>query len=90
MTPDDVIATVSDWVDLYSTTGITTGKALRIQNKSNTIVILKESVSKPTGLSGYEVWPFSESSSDIIISEGSDGAWVRAKDTDSHISVQEV
>lgn len=53
-TPDDVKAITEDWVDVYLSTGISVGTGLRIQNKSDTVIILKESVGKPTGLGCHE------------------------------------
>lgn len=87
----DINATTDDWVDVYASTGITVGSKLIIQNKSNTAVVLFESVTKPDSdsIDGYMLTPIGECYEDTIVEAGSIGLWVKAYDTNSKISVQE-
>lgn len=86
----DVKALTDEWVDVYATTGITVGNKLIVQNKSNTSILLFESVSKPlVDKEGRMVLPWTQCSKDTIVHQGSVGCWVKALDTESYISVQE-
>lgn len=78
----------SDWVNLYTVTGITPGAGIEVQNKNSTLVTVQESATQPASndFSGRllrycdtaEVWA------------GSPGVWVRGATNSIWLNVQVV
>lgn len=84
----DIQANSSDWVNVYSSSGITVGVGLEVQNKNSNLVTIQESATKPADndFSGrllrycdvVEAW------------SGSPGVWVRGAMNIIHLNVQAV
>ncbi|UXZ44489.1 hypothetical protein [Pseudomonas soli] len=84
----DIQANSTDWVSVYSLSGIAVGTGLEVQNKNSNLVTIQESPTKPadTDFSGRllrycdvaEVWA------------GSPGVWVRGAMNTIHLNIQAV
>lgn len=71
----------TDWVDVYTVSGVTVGASLRLQNKGLIPFLLVESPTQPTGDSGPYVMPFSHNVLALAtINAGSDKIWIKVKE----------
>ena len=89
----DIVAPVNDWVDIYTSTSITTGKALQITNKSPYPVLLHISSTKPS-VSSTDGEPLAPEGihSRLLIDSSETGVWAKSLDetVPATISVQEI
>lgn len=84
----DISTSSTDWVSVYSSTGIPTGTGIEVQNKNSNLLTIQEAATKPSvdDYSGrllrycdvVEVWA------------GSPGVWVRGAMNTIQINVQAV
>ncbi|MCY1285983.1 hypothetical protein D9M69_285300 [compost metagenome] len=83
----DIYAPNQQWVDAYALSGITVGKALVIQNKATTPVLVLESAAQPasTSAAGFELGAREA----VEVSVDSVGVWVRSVLGPARLFVQE-
>jgi len=71
----DLNLTLTDWVNVYATTGIAVGTSIVIQNKASNPVLLYIAASKPTTSSydGYAI----RSLEAVVVDAAESGCWIR-------------
>lgn len=83
----DIIAVIDDFIDVYTVTGISVGKELLVQNKSEYRIWIQESPIKPDitteALDGIIVCP----KEIVYVDKGSSGTWIRGN---GNVNIQEV
>lgn len=91
-TLNDLTATSSDWLDVYTLTGITVGNAVSINNKGGYQILIQEKPTKPDAsdkngklLSTSRIGGFN-----AIITSGSTGIWIKALRGSCDVNVQEI
>lgn len=70
----DINSQSTDWVNVYSATGIAAGTPIAIQNKSNLYILVQESASQPESSNNEGlILHFSEE----VYLDGASAAWIR-------------
>ncbi len=84
---DNIRLNRDTWTDLYTTSGISVGTQLVIQNVGQTRVLLHTGASEPDETSGFNVLPIS--SDPYVNQSSSTGEWARSVDADGSVNVGE-
>jgi hypothetical protein len=91
-TINDFNVTDDEWVDVYTTTGITVGSSITICNKGGYNLLIQEVPTKPdtSAEDGILISTYDTGANNATVLSGSSKVWLKATKSSCDVNVQEV
>lgn len=91
-TINDILVTDDEWIDVYTTTGITVGSSVTVNNKGGYNILIQERATKPSDDddNGKLVGDYTTGTYNATITETPTGIWLKATKGSCDVNVQEI